>query len=249
MRDLAVNSKHWTNLEKVKTSSANLSIEAINNKFLKGLPERTRHSIFSLMETIYLDGGEYIYQPEDKSGYLYFLESAVVSEFQILEDGKTVEVAITGNEGVVGITSVFSSQPALNWSQTLISGKARRIGASVFRREITACAHFQEILCDYTNSYIAQISRKVVCGSFHPLEKRLCCWLLTLDDCCGDDLLLTQEQIARSLGVHRPSITLVTQSLREQGIIDYTRGKVRILDRQSLEAAACECYSAVQKYR
>ena len=246
LRGLQINTKQ-RDVGKTKISQTNFLKDQSNNKFLNDLPESVRQNLFSVIETVYLESGEYVYQPDDKLGYLYFPESAVISEFQILEDGKTIEVAITGPEGVTGMTSVFSSQPVINWSQTLIAGKARRINLKFFRREIAVSSNFQEILFDYINSYIAQISKKVACCNFHPLEKRLCGWFLTLHDHYGGNLPLTQEQIARSLGVHRPSITLITQLLREQGIIDYRRGKLLILDRRGLEFSACECYSVAQK--
>lgn len=236
--------------EKIKLSRACLFKETVNNDLLKGLSAADLENFSYLMDTVYLDLHENIYKPDDHVRYIYFPESAVVSEFQILEDGKTVEVAMTGCEGMIGITSVFNSQPTQNWSQVLIPGKALRIDGEAFRKKIACCAAFQKTIYQFVNSYIAQISQKVVCNNHHTVEERLCFWLLMINDRCGhENLPLTQEQIARFLGVHRPSITLITQSLRDQRAIDYVRGKISILDRQKLGNLSCVCYSAVNKVR
>jgi CRP-like cAMP-binding protein len=200
--------------------------------------------LFHSMETVYLASGEYIFQPDDFVQHIYFPETAVVSEFQILEDGKTNEVIMTGNEGAIGINSIFYAHPSPNWTQVLISGKALRMDAEICRREMNSLPNFRAGFYEYLNKYIAQITQRVICNNHHSVEERLCCWLLMIHDRCGSDTLsLTQEQIAHFLGVHRPSITLITQSLREKAIIDYVRGKIFILDRYKLEYASCSCYS------
>jgi CRP-like cAMP-binding protein len=174
---------------------------------------------------------------------LYFPETAIVSEFQMLPDGKTIEVAMTGREGVIGISTIFSSHLSPNWLQVSVSGKALRIDAEIFRREFYSRKSLQNSLFGYLDSYIAQISQKVICSSYHTVEERFCCWLLMLSDRCGKrSLPLTQEQIAGFLGVHRPSITLITKSLREKRLIDCRRGKIRIRDREKLEFSSCDCY-------
>lgn len=235
-------SNQWA-LGKLKPSQTYLFQNKINNKTLNGLSRGVLENLFPSMELVYLDQNEYIYQPDDFIRYIYFPESAVVSEYQILEDGKTIEIMMTGNEGMTGISSVFNCQQSPNWTQVSIAGQALRIDSKVLMEEFKHCSEIQELLFDYVNLYINQISQKVICNGYHSVEERLCCWLLMIQDrCLRDKLALTQEQIARSLGVHRPSITITTQSLREKEIIDYIRGKISILDRQKLESAACVCY-------
>jgi CRP-like cAMP-binding protein len=224
-----------------------LPAKQTENEILKDLPSSVYKDIAPFIEEVYLQTGEYLYQPEDVINYLYFPETAIVSDFQILEDGKTLEVAMIGREGVAGVSSLFNSNSSPNWLQVSIPGKAVRIDAKSFRYESNKYPILQKALFSYVNQYIAQISQKVICNSHHSVEERLCCWLLMISDRCGrNNLPLTQEQIAGFLGVHRPSITLITQSLREKGIIDYLRGKIFILDKVKLEFTACDCYSSTK---
>lgn len=219
----------------------------IKNKILENLPDPVMQKLFALMEEVYFDQNEDIYQPDDAIKYVYFPQSSVFSEFQILEDGKTIEVAMTGCEGVVGFSSVLNSFQSPHWAQASISGKALRIDAGIFREEFSCSDSIQKNIFNFVNSYISQISQRVICSTHHLVEERLCCWLLMLHDRCGTDRLqMTQEQIARFLGVHRPSVTLITQSLREKGIIDYRRGKIFIHDRVQLEKLSCVCYSTTR---
>ncbi|MBX7174575.1 MAG: Crp/Fnr family transcriptional regulator [Pyrinomonadaceae bacterium] len=241
--NIPINSNNW-GYSKSRPYSQISYNKRIENEILNNLPENVFREIFPFLEEVYLKTGECIYQPEDVINYLYFPETAIISDFQILEDGKTLEVAMIGKEGIVGINSVFNSHSSINWLQVSIFGKAWRIDAKTFHNQFVQNGVLQEVVFDYINSYIAQISQKVICNSHHSVEERLCCWLLMISDRCGQtNLPLTQEQIAGFLGVHRPSVTLITQSLREKGIINYLRGKISILDKAKLEFSACDCYS------
>jgi CRP-like cAMP-binding protein len=237
---------HWA-YGKLKPVQTYLFKGNINNKILENLPDAVLQKLFVYMEQVYLDQNESIYQPDDAIRYLYFPQTSVFSEFQILEDGKTIEVAMTGSEGIVGFSTVFNPFRSPHWAQASIAGNALRIDAEVFRQEFAGCDLLQKGLFEFVNSYIGQISQRVICSTHHLVEERLCCWLLMLHDRCGTDKLqMTQEQIARFLGVHRPSVTLITQSLREKEVIDYKRGKIFILDRAKLENMACFCYETTK---
>lgn len=240
---LRKNTNYWT-LGKTRVFQLNVSEQQIQNEILKSLSVVSLlKEIFPFMEEVYLNSNEYLYQPNDRINYLYFPETAIISDFQILEDGKTLEIAMIGKEGIAGINSIFNSHLSTNWLQASISGKAFRIDSQSFRQGFNNCQILQNLFFDYINLYIEQISQKVICNSHHSVEERLCCWLLMILDRCGqDNLSLTQEQIAGFLGVHRPSITLITQSLREKGVIDYLRGKISILDKEKLKRLSCDCY-------
>lgn len=228
---------------KLKLSQSYLLAEGISNEMLKNIPIDV--NFLSALEIVQLERCENIFKPEDTIRYLYFPESAVVSEFQILENGKTVEISMIGREGAVGINAVFNVNQTQNFSQILISGKAFRLNLQFFQKQISVCHYFQQSIYKYLNQYISQISQRVVCNSQHSTEERFCLWLLMINERCGKTSLpLTQEQIARFLGVHRPSVTLITQNLRSEGVIDYVRGKISITDRQKLKSRACTCYSA-----
>lgn len=229
---------------KTKSYQTSLSKQHVRNDILRVLPENVFEDLLAQMDLVYFEAGEYLYQPEDPINYFYFPETAIISDFQILHDGKTMEVAMTGREGMVGVSSVFTPHASLNWIQTSIPGKVWRIDAQTFRQKFNTSDSLQKLTFDYLNFYIAQISQKVICNSHHSVEERLCCWLLMVSDRCGlNSLPLTQEQIAGFLGVHRPSVTLITQSLRDSGIINYLRGKISILDKVRLEFTSCDCYS------
>lgn len=233
---------------KIKLSQAYLVNEQISNELLKSVSIYEEREFFDAMEIVQLEKRETISKPDDVIRYLYFPESAVVSEFQILENGKTVEISMTGREGVIGINAVFNVAQTQNFSQVLVSGRAFRINLQSFRRRIDGCIYFQKSIYRYINQYISQISQRVVCNSQHSTEERLCLWLLMIIERCDKNTLsLTQEQIARFLGVHRPSVTLATQNLRSEGVIDYIRGRVSIIDRQKLKNRACTCYAEMKE--
>jgi len=221
--------------------------EVTHNRVLSSLPESDFARLLPHLQAVTLSSGENIFQPGDDSVYVYFPETAVFSQLNVLEDGRTVETAMIGNEGIVGISSILNSrQNVTPWTQTLLGGNAFRINTSYFKEEFNNGGFLQTSLLEYLDFYIKQISQRVVCNNHHLVEERFSTWLLMLDDRCGKNkLILTHEQIAHLLGVHRPSITCIAQNFRNKEIIDYIRGQVSILNRRTLEELACECYSAI----
>ena len=250
-----------------KTASLNLSSSAgFINQTIKVSDGRSKSPIKSLLANRLLaaqsDGdfarllrhiqlvsfapGEAVFQPDGVCDFVYFPESAVFSQMNILEDGKTVETAIIGSEGMLGISSVLDFQPTNFWTQTLIGGSALRMNAKMFRQEFGRGGLLQESFLEYLNAYIRQISQRAVCNNHHRIENRFSTWLLMVADRSRhNNLSLTQEQIAAVLGVQRPSVTSIAQNLRSNGSIEYIRGRI-ILNRPKLEAAACECYAAIR---
>ena len=215
-----------------------------NNKVLASLPQHVLDKISRYLKPVFLRRDEYIYQPDDQFDSVYFPESAVFSGYQMLNDGRTIEIALTGSESAIGIQSVFSRCRAMDWTQVCTAGTALKIDSEVFRAVAALESPVKALLNDQINSYIRQISNKVICNTHHSVEERLCTWLLMLEDRCGTaSLKLTQEQIARVLGVFRPSVTCIAQNLRERGLIDYVRGRITLRDRKELIKAACSCYS------
>jgi CRP-like cAMP-binding protein len=220
----------------------------LTNTLLAAQREEVFEEILPYLESVSLAGGDYIYQPGDQIDFIYFPETAVISEFQILEDGRTIEIAMTGNEGILGLLSIYNSGQASNWTQVSVGGTASRINSRIFEKKIARHPSFQRMLFEYINNYVTQISQRSVCNSYHVIEQRFCSWLLMMQDRKKTDRLpLTQEQIARSLGVHRPSLTHIAQHLRSKKIIDYVRGKIYIIDREELEKSACPCFSEIDK--
>lgn len=198
------------------------------------------------MHPVTFKSGDIIYRPNSPCEFVYFPETAVFSQLNILEDGKTIEIAMIGNEGVIGLSSILGYQSSNYWTQASVGGKAFKICTEAFSREFVNGGTMQKLFLSYLNSYITQISQRAVCNNHHHIEKRFSTWLLLLDDrCLNHNLTLTHEQIAQFLGVHRPSVTNIAQNLRVSGVIDYIRGRIFILDRQKLQSSACECYSLI----
>jgi CRP-like cAMP-binding protein len=217
------------------------------NKPLKELlPEKILANLLQRAERVEFSTRDFIYQPGEKINYLYFPETLVASEFQILEDGRTVELALIGNDGFIGAFSFCPDRNALNWTQPIIPGTALKIEAEEFTRLSAATQKFPALIAPYLENYVRQLSQKAVCLCFHHIEARLCTWLLMLAARVEENAFrLTHEQIARSIGVHRPSITQITKSLREKAIIDTRRGEIVITNLRKLEEMACECFYSV----
>jgi CRP-like cAMP-binding protein len=178
--------------------------------------------------------------------FVYFPGTAVVSEFRMLEDGRIVEVAVTGRDGAVGLSSfLLGSNLAGNTTQVSQTGTAERISVWALATLLDSNADVRPSLNPFADRYIRQISQKVICNMYHPAKERLCTWLLMAQDWRRSDTMrLTHEQMARILGVLRPTVTFIAQELRKTDLIDYSRGEISICDRKRLQQSACACYLA-----
>jgi len=218
--------------------------ETISNQILAALPAEELAKLLPFAESADFSAGENIYQPDDKVRYVYFPETTVFSQLQILEDGNTSEVGMVGSEGVIGLQAIIGFPTANCWTETRVAGRALKISTEIINREFNGNGSLRAQILGYLNAYIEQIFQKAVCNSHHRLKERFCNWLLMLQDRKkSNKFSLTQEQIARVMGVNRPSFSCIALELRQKGIIHYSRGKIVILDRQALEKAACSCYS------
>lgn len=214
-----------------------------SNHLLRQLPVSVLRKLRPHMGTVAFTGGEYIYRPDEDIDWIYFPETTAVSDLQILEDGRTIEVSLTGREGMVGIQSFLGRARSPGWIQVCVPGTAVRIRSEVLRKEIGQFDWIVSLFHEAVQSYIVQLSQKVACNAHHSVEERFAAWLLMLQDRCGTDRLkLTQEHIARVLGVYRPSVTCIAQEMRKRGLIEYVRGTIMILDRESLDARSCGCF-------
>jgi CRP-like cAMP-binding protein len=199
------------------------------------------------LDFVFLASGEQICAVGESNHYVYFPETAVVSDISDLEDGNTIETAMIGRDGASGLCAVFGASPPQRRAQTTIKGTAWRIKTETLKQEFARAGTLQTALLDYVNLHIRQISQRLVCKSFHLIEKRLCSWLLMLHDRVENNRLkMTQERAALLLGANRPTITIAAQMLRQKGFINYSRGGIKILDRRGLEDSACECYNALR---
>ena len=234
--------------ERIKFSSAtdSLSKTFVTNRILASLAAADLARLKPYLELVSLSVGEQLCAPGEASVYVYFPTTAVVSHLCATANGEMIESAMIGAEGASGVCALFGIAAAAHQAQTVGGGEAVRIKTEILCREFARADGLRARLLEYINSYIGQISKKVVCQSFHLTENRLSSWLLMLHDRIKkNQFAATQEQIALHLGVNRPSLTLIAQSLRAKGLIEYRRGKVEILNRLELEKAACECYRFV----
>lgn len=221
----------------------------LSNKLLVALPSEEFDRILPNLEPVSLIPNQHVYEVGQPIEYIYFPESAVVSHIYLLEDGKKTGAAIIGNEGLIGLSSILDSRPALNETQVVIAGNALRLKAQILKGEFTRNGVLQQLLLGYVRVRLAEISQRAVCNGRHTLRERLSTWLLMIDDRVTDHkLLLTQGQIAQNLGAKRASISDLCNEIRDMGIIAYRRGMIRIVSREGLEAVACECYRTVQEF-
>lgn len=217
---------------------------ASSNMILDALPAEMSRILEPSLKPVVLNKEEFVYHEDDRLDFIYFPITAVVSEFKMLEDGRMVEIAVMGREGAVGLSSMFSdSHMAPNCTQVSQAGTAKRLDAETFERMLRSNERLRNGLNKFVNLYIKQISQKAICNMYHSVKERLCTWLLMVQDRCGRTTLnLTHEQIARTLGVYRPSITCIAQELRQMKLINYSRGGISICNRSRIEKSACTCY-------
>lgn len=221
--------------------------ERAANRLLSALSYDERERLTSRSERVHLSQGQVLYEIGDTVRYAYFLTGGVVSLLSVTEDGGTIEVAMVGSEGMIGIPALLGMNDAPYRVMVQIHANAVRIRAEKLVEEFGRGGRFQDLLLRYIHTLITQITQSAVCNRFHTVEERLCRWLLVISDrVSSDEFRLTQEFIAHMLGVPRTSVTMIAGGLRRGALISYRRGKINILDRRGLEAAACECHKTVR---
>lgn len=218
------------------------------NGLLALLPAEASRAIAPHLEAVHVQQQDSLYNQGDPAWHAYFPVGCVVAGVTIMNDGTTVETAMFGREGMVGVESLFGSRRSNWWGRAILPGEALRIRLTALE-ELTRQEGFLRGLCfRYYCTVIEQVSRRVVCNTSHNLFERLCTWLLMLRDRAGgDELTLTQETVSRQLGVRRAGINEAAGRLQRMGLIDHSRGRVRIANRASLEGAACICYGHMKR--
>lgn len=200
------------------------------------------------LKLVILSPGEVIYEPGERPDCVYFPTTAIVSLLYTTENGATVEMGLAGNEGMIGVAIFLGGDTTPSRAVVQIAGGAFRISAQLLREEFCRGGLFQRLLLRYTQALITQISQTAVCNRLHPLEQRFCRrLLLSHDRVKSDELPMTQEVISNVLGGRRESITVVAGRLQDAGLIQYARGRIKILNRRGLEAKTCECYRTVKR--
>lgn len=222
--------------------------QARHNHLLAALqaPDLTRW--LDRLECVELALGQVLYESGRPQSHVYFPTTTIVSLLYVLHDGASAEIAVVGNEGVVGIALFLGGETTPSRAVVQSAGSALRMRSADIKAEIIASHDALHHLLRYTQALITQMSQTAVCNRHHLLDQQLCRWLLlSLDRLAGNDLVMTQELIANMLGVRREGVTEAALKLQRLGLIDYARGHIRVLDRAGLEARTCECYAVVKK--
>jgi len=191
--------------------------------------------------------GQVLFESNAPMTHAYFPLDGLISLVLTASDGITVEAGVVGNEGALGTPLILRAERSTTKAFFQTPGECLRIGADVLRAEMAQRGALARILKRYTNAMTVQLSQSVLCNRLHTVEERLARWILaTHDRVGGEELQLTQEFIAEMLAVRRPSVTVVAGVLQRAGLIRYSRGRIRVIDRSGLEEASCECYAVVR---
>ncbi|MGB8434721.1 MAG: Crp/Fnr family transcriptional regulator [Burkholderiales bacterium] len=218
------------------------------NQLLAVLPEGERERLYSHLEPVSMKLGQVVYESGSRQEYVYFPTSAIVSLLYVMADGASAEIAVVGNEGMVGISLFMGGETTPSRAVVQSAGQAFRLSGQLMKREFTRAGPMQHLLLRYTQALLTQMAQTAVCNRHHSVDQQLCRWLLlSLDRLPTNKLTMTQELIANMLGVRREGVTEAAGKLQSAGLIQYSRGRIAVLDRPGLEARACECYAVVKR--
>lgn len=217
------------------------------NRLLAALPEPEWSRWHSELELVDLPLGQVLYESGIRMNHVYFPIDAIVSLLYVLEDGGSTEIAVVGNDGVVGIAILMGGESTTSRALVQSAGKGLRMRAQVIQEEFGRSGPVRYLMLRYIQALIAQMAQTAVCNRHHSLDQQLCRWLLlSLDRLEGTELVMTQELIANMLGVRREGVTESALKLQRAGLIRYARGHITVLDRLGLERRTCECYAVVR---
>jgi len=218
-----------------------------DNHLLAALRAETYQAIESDLESLTLPLGEVLYESGGRQGYVYFPTKGIVSLLYVLADGASAEIAVTGREGLVGVSLLMGGGTTPSRAVVQSAGHAYRLSAKTMKKQFDRGGDLQHLLLLYTQALITQMTQTAVCNRHHNIDQQLCRWLLlSLDRLSSGDLRMTQELIANMLGVRREGVTAAAGKLQADGLIEYRRGHIKVLDRPGIEARVCECYAVVK---
>ncbi len=228
-------------------SGASLIGPSTQNRLLDSLPQAIYQRLRPELKAVHLSRGKTICEADDWTRYVYFPVSGVITLLLTTGQGETIEAAVIGNEGTTGVPVLMHSRRMPYRAVVQVPVDALRVEASFICGELKEANGLNDVLLCYEYSLLTQVAQSVVCSRFHTSDQRLCRWLLSIRDRVPTDTLeLTQEALSYLLGVQRSMVGASACELQRAGMISYGRGSITILDRQGLEAAACECYAIVK---
>lgn len=218
------------------------------NHLLAALPAAEWQRWQPQLEWVAMPLGQVMYESGQPMSHVYFPTTSIVSLLYVMESGASAEIAVVGQEGLVGVSLFMGGESTPSRAVVQSAGEGWRLRAAVLKEEFNNSHPVMHLLLRYTQALITQMSQTAVCNRHHSLDQQLCRWLLlSLDRLQGSDLVMTQELIANMLGVRREGVTEAALKLQKNGLIRYARGHITVLDRPGLEARTCECYAVVKK--
>jgi CRP-like cAMP-binding protein len=218
------------------------------NKLLAALPDADWQRWLPNLESVNMPLGEVLYESGATLSHVYFPTTAIISLLYVMANGASAEIAVAGNEAIVGISLFMGGESTTSRAVVQSAGRAFRMKAQTLKDEFNANSPVLHLLLRYTQALITQMAQTAVCNRHHSLDQQLCRWLLlSLDRLQGNQLEMTQELIANMLGVRREGVTEAAMKLQKAGIITYARGHITVLDRSGLERLTCECYEVVKR--
>jgi len=220
------------------------------NLILAALPDQERHRLEPFLQLVSLDLRESMIEPGEPIRFVYFPVDLVASTVHSMSDGSTVETAIVGLDGFIGVQTFLKQKTASTRTFVQVPGNAMRMRADVFMKEIVENPHspVNELIANYVDAYLTLTTITAACNRIHRIEERLCRWLkMTHNRVQGDFFPVRHEFLAYMLGVHRPSVSIAANILKKAGLIRYDYGRMNVLDPKGLEAGACECYGTMEK--
>jgi CRP-like cAMP-binding protein len=217
------------------------------NHLLAALPASDFQRLASHLELVPMKLGEVLYESGGQLRYVYFPTTSILSLLYVMEDGASAEIAIVGNEGILGISLFMGGESTPSRAVVQSAGYAFRLKADLLKNEFGRFGPTMHLLLRYTQALITQMAQTAVCNRHHSVDQQLCRWLLlSLDRLQTNELSMTQELIANMLGVRREGVTEAAGKLQGAGLISYRRGQITVLDRPGLEARSCECYQVIK---
>jgi CRP-like cAMP-binding protein len=199
------------------------------------------------LELVELPLGKVLYEPGTLMQHIYFPTDSIVSLLYVLEDGASAEIAVVGNEGIIGVALFMGGETTPSRAVVQSAGHGYRLPGLLLKQEFNRSGEMQHLLLRYTQALLTQMAQTAVCNRHHSVDQQLCRWLLlSLDRLPSPELRMTQELIANMLGVRREGVTEAAGKLQSAGLIHYSRGRITVVDRPGLEARVCECYAVVK---
>jgi CRP-like cAMP-binding protein len=218
------------------------------NLLLAALPEAESSRWAGQLEPVDMPLGQVLYESGTRLSHVYFPTTSIISLLYVMENGASAEIAVVGQEGIVGISLFMGGESTPSRAVVQSAGQGMRLKANLMMQEFNRGGPVMHLLLRYTQALITQMAQTAVCNRHHSLDQQLCRWLLlSLDRLQSNQLVMTQELIANMLGVRREGVTEAAGQLHKAGLIRYQRGHITILDRAGLERRTCECYAVVKK--